>query len=576
VSLRVAKSLTLPVDVAGEAIAILAKRGAGKTNTATVLVEELYAADVQVVVLDPVGVWWGLRSSADGEKAGLKVAVIGGTHGDVPLEETAGKLLADVAVDSGQSLVIDLSDFPSKASMQRFVVDFAQRLYQRKGREQSVLHLVLEEADVFAPQSRTMRGQAGEQHAAIEQIVRRGRSRGLGVTLITQRSAVLNKDVLTQTDVLIVLRTTGPQDIKAIGEWVNAKGDERGQELLDSLPGLATGEAWIWNPEHDVLARAQIRARRTFDSSRTPKAGERRVEPRKIAEIDPAQLGEQIAATAEKAKENDPKHLQHKIRELQRELKKRPTETQVETVTERVEVQVPVFNGEVDQLADAVGDLRTASASIASAAEAISQAVAAAQQLAKPPAREQGERREMARRPRTEGVAPARRPAPTSVDEPVKAGARRIVETLARHYPLRVTKAQLGTLTGFKITGGTFQTYFSQLKRLGLIEDVAGEISVTQGGLDFAGVVPAEPMTTDELLDMWRRSLKAGARNMLDQLVARHPDSVTKEELADLVEMTVTGGTFQTYLGTLRRNGLIDVDAGYVRASDTLFIAESV
>ena len=53
--LHLAPRFALPVDVAGEAIAILAKRGAGKTNTATVLVEELVDADVQVVIVDPVG-----------------------------------------------------------------------------------------------------------------------------------------------------------------------------------------------------------------------------------------------------------------------------------------------------------------------------------------------------------------------------------------------------------------------------------------------------------------------------------------------------------------------------------------
>ena len=34
----------------------------------------------------------------------------------------------------------------------------------------------------------------------MEDLVRRGRARGLGITLITQRPAVLNKDVLTQVD----------------------------------------------------------------------------------------------------------------------------------------------------------------------------------------------------------------------------------------------------------------------------------------------------------------------------------------------------------------------------------------
>ncbi len=36
--------------------------------------------------------------------------------------------------------------------------------------------------------------------------------------------------------------------------------------------------------------------------------------------------------------------------------------------------------------------------------------------------------------------------------------------------------------------------------------------------------------------------------------------------------MTESGGTFQTYLSTLRRNGLAEVQGGWVRPSDTLFI----
>jgi hypothetical protein len=36
--------------------------------------------------------------------------------------------------------------------------------------------------------------------------------------------------------------------------------------------------------------------------------------------------------------------------------------------------------------------------------------------------------------------------------------------------------------------------------------------------------------------------------------------------------MTASGGTFNTYLGTLRRNGLAEVLGSEVKASDTLFI----
>lgn len=154
----------------------------------------------------------------------------------------------------------------------------------------------------------------------------------------------------------------------------------------------------------------------------------------------------------------------------------------------------------------------------------------------------------------------------------LKAGARRILQTLARHHPMRVTKAQLGTLAKFKITGGTFGTYWSLLKRHGLVEEVDGLISLTDAGLAYVGETPREPLTTAELLEQWRNVLKAGARAMLDHLVTVYPGSIHRDDLAAQVDMAVTGGTFGTYLSTLRRNGLLTVDDHEVRASDALFL----
>lgn len=47
---------------------------------------------------------------------------------------------------------------------------------------------------------------------------------------------------------------------------------------------------------------------------------------------------------------------------------------------------------------------------------------------------------------------------------------------------------------------------------------------------------------------------------------------MTREQLGDSTGFTVTGGTFGAYLGTLRRNGLIEVNGQDVIASETLFI----
>jgi uncharacterized protein len=109
----------------------------------------------------------------------------------VPLELAAGQVIADLVVDEGISAVLDLAHF-RKGEQTRFTTDFAERLYHRN---RAPLQLVLDEADAFALQ-RPMKGQE-RMLGAVEDLVRRGRARGIGVTLVTQRSAVLNKDVPT-------------------------------------------------------------------------------------------------------------------------------------------------------------------------------------------------------------------------------------------------------------------------------------------------------------------------------------------------------------------------------------------
>lgn len=58
--LQIGKGFRLPAEAVTQTFGILAIRGAGKTYTAAVLAEELVKAGQQVVIVDPVGVWWGL------------------------------------------------------------------------------------------------------------------------------------------------------------------------------------------------------------------------------------------------------------------------------------------------------------------------------------------------------------------------------------------------------------------------------------------------------------------------------------------------------------------------------------
>lgn len=87
--LRVAEDVYLPLDIITSSNGILAKKGAGKTSAAVVLLEEMHQVGVPVIVVDPKGDWYGVRTSADGRSPGLPIPILGGRHGDIPLDATA-------------------------------------------------------------------------------------------------------------------------------------------------------------------------------------------------------------------------------------------------------------------------------------------------------------------------------------------------------------------------------------------------------------------------------------------------------------------------------------------------------
>jgi hypothetical protein len=276
VTFRISSDLCLPRESVTWVISYLAKRGAGKTYCSSVQAEEMLKAQIPIVVIDGMGIWWGLRVKNDGVHEGLPVVVFGGEHADLPLiPEKAGEM-AKAIVESNISCVLDLSPF-SKYAARKIISAFLNDLYRLNRVER---HVFIEESDMWA-----MQRPIGQDEAlclsAVDNFVRRGGNHNLGCTLITQRSAVLNKDILTQSDCLVVLRTLAPQDKKAIQAWVEEQTDEDKKQLkewYDSLKSLENGEAWIWHPEKPMIfKKIQFRTRETFHATRefirSPRAG---------------------------------------------------------------------------------------------------------------------------------------------------------------------------------------------------------------------------------------------------------------------------------------------------------------
>lgn len=609
--LQLAPGLSLPLDFVSRTAGILAVRGAGKSNTAAVMAEEMFAAGLPFVVIDPVGSWYGLRSSADGTAPGLPIPIFGGRHGDVPLERGAGELLADLVVDKRLTCVLDLSQFGSEADKKAFLLSFARRLYQRN---ENPLHLFLEEADDYIPQA----PMADERHLlrAFENIVRRGRARGLGMTLITQRSAAVSKMVLTQVETLFAMRTTGPQDIAAIEAWV--KYHQVGKDMLASLAGLDDGEAWVWSPHYlRTMARHQIRLRRTFDSGATPtnlRAKDRRP-PATLADIDLTAITAQMAATLERAKADDPKELRRQLAEKDRRIQDLERAATTASAGAKPEV-VPVLSdadrerlaalerqfveaahalgaGAVDLLARFEAQLRQAvggvldefheagerlheqgrlmfvaaldDAGFATVLEQLRACQSAGAQTSTPRTGTSGQ----ATRPlaSTGRQAPARGSVAAAGDLSPAEG--RMLDILAAH-PEGLDRTELAIRAGYAAGGGGFRNTLSALHTRGLIEKSGSRVTWSSSGASRYASQRPSPMTASEVQDVWRRKLSPAEWRMLEALIAVHPRQLSRADLATRCGYEVSGGGFRNTLSALSVNNLVQKSGGMVSAAEVL------
>ncbi len=562
--------LALPLDAVTHTFGLLAVRGAGKSNAAAVMAEAMYAASLPFVVVDPVGSWWGLRSSADGTAPGLAIPIFGGKHGDVPLERGGGKLVADLVVQHRMSCVLDLSEFESEAAKKGFLLDFAVRLYRTNTEP---LHLFLEEADDYIPQ-RPMRD---ETHLlrAWENIVRRGRARGLGVTFITQRSAAINKNVLTQVETLITLRTTGPQDRKAIEEWV--KYNHESTELLSSLASLKPGEAWVWSPTLlGRVQRTQFARRATFDSASTPKMRKGARPATTLADVDLGGIRTAMADTIERAEENDPARLQREIIRLEKELRTRP-------VVAPEKIEVPVLSAEsLGRMEEAVGQLADMTAptlqairdtydrvedAIRHSAKLLEQARSYHPKIvfAETASSNAGGTFSIMREPE-----PVRAPrvAATTNAEGLPKGERSILTALAQNTEAgrSTTRDELTVLTGYKRS--TRDAYMQRLEQRQYITSSRDGWVATEEGLAELGDFTPLP-TGAALRQYWLNRLPAGETIVLSTVVEEFPASVSREQITVLTGYKRS--TRDAYIQRLATRRLVKTTGQGIIANETLF-----
>lgn len=595
-TIKISKEINLPLDIVTQTVAILAKRRVGKSYTMRRIAEQLLEANQQVVIVDPKGDQWGIRSSADGKKPGFPIVILGGEHGDAPLEVNSGEVVAKLVVEEHVSILIDLSSF-RKHEIATFMAIFLENLYRLKAQEKhrTPVMLIVDEADAVAPQ----KPQKGEERmlGAIEDVVRRGGQRGIGCILVTQRSAVLNKNVLTQAQMLIVLRTIAPQDLSAMKAWIDVHGTlEEGKALMASLPSLPIGQAWFWSPgwptDKGIFQLSQVLPISTFDSAATPKPGEKKVTPKNLADVDMEALKKQMKETIEKAKNDDPKVLKKRISELENELNKergivRKKEVLVcdpsliskevnKAVLEKEMLMERAFWLERDEWLRQIDNWFKILAEITKTVKDYHE------ELRKKPKKlystkiTQPTIKIVKADPSLEYFVPKGNIIPgTEINgnEEITNPEQKILNAISfcENLGIKSVNVLVAFLAGYSPHTSSFQIARGSLGQKGLIKYFNGVFNFLEEGRNKAEQ-SNKPISQEELQESILSKLNPPNRKVLKILIDAYPNEVSNLDLATASGYSPSTSSYQIARGSLGSFGLIKYENGMARAEDVLFI----
>ncbi len=536
---------------------IQANSGGGKSWLLRKILEESHGK-VQQIILDLEGEFSTLRDEYD--------YLLCGRDGDIPIHIKTADLLARKILELNVSAIVDISEL-KKHERILFIKRFLDSLMDAPRRLWHPCIIAVDEAHQFCPQT-----SKSESASSIIDLMTRGRKRGFCGILATQRIAKLHKDAAAEANNHLVGRTGQDVDRKRAADDLgfNSREQER------SLRELEDGEFHAFGP---AISREVIKMKVGGIKTKHPEPGSSLKEssptPDNIKKI----LKDVIDLPKEVEEELKTKQdMQKKISDLKREIRvfqlSKPEPKIDEKSIERSREQgfkdgMNEANKETYRLEQNYKQLEK---KIIDVGKIVGQEVKYS--FEPKTVVQQPKSIVISSKPVTQ-VTHQVKPDVTPVSNgSLRAGAMKMLNWLAGAYPNSLTKQKIATLSGFSVKGGTFNTYLSELKRNGWIVG-SNELSITEDGLQNA--TTSEIPSGEQLLQLWKSKFREGAGNILQFIYESYPNGVSKEEIADSVissrgeNFEVGGGTFNTYLSELRRNGLIKVEGGQVSISPEFF-----
>jgi len=232
---------------------VTGKSGSGKSNTASVVAEQLLANGFGLLIVDIDGEYYGLKEE-------YEILHVGGDEEcDVQVTPDHAEKLATLALEQNVPIILDVSSFLDEDEAEELLTAVARHLFAKAKKRKQPFLVLVEEVHEYIPEN----GAVGECGKMLIKIGKRGRKHGLGICGISQRPADVKKDFITQCDWLVWHRLTWDNDTKVVRRVLDGK-------YAEAVENLADGEAFLKTDWSGTVRRVQFYRKQTFDAGATP------------------------------------------------------------------------------------------------------------------------------------------------------------------------------------------------------------------------------------------------------------------------------------------------------------------
>lgn len=527
-TIRLADGISLdPVRLAETRGLIQASSGGGKSLLLRLIVEGV-ADRMPVLVIDPEGEFYTVR-----ERVGM---VLIGSAGEIPCRPESAAKVARAVLEESMSAIVDLSDLPS-ARHDEYVGEFLRAIMHAPRSCWRPTLIAIDEAHRFCAE-RAADGFAAPQ---VIDLMSRGRKRGFGGLLLTQRLSKLRKDAVAEAANVWVGRTNLDLDTKRAADAMGMSSREAAQVL----PALRPGEWYAYGPAmaHEGVARF----RADLPATQVPRGPSDAVPPVRHAGV----IAAVAARISDQAGSDRPATLEEAERRID-DLERRLAEDHGGSVQAKA---IDALEEGLEQALDVVAELgakaavageavRAAIAKLEPAAATLRDIVDAAADRLKVKG---GAAATAALGPPCEDPAPRPRASGNAVD--------RVLHAMGWWLAAGVESpslVQVCMVAGISPRSSTIRGARAELRSTGLVDSAeGGGLTLTAEGRRLA------PRRDPPTLGEWRGLIGTGAaRRVFDELAAEY-EAIPLGELCERVGISPTSSTIRGALATLRGYGLV-------------------